>query len=484
MPPLPLVLPASSTIGRDGRVAAARLINGYPEFGGEDAKSPFSIYGAPGLTRWDSGSFSGAERGMIELSANELIAVLGNQIVNFDQGGNGASLANLVGSGRVFMALNQADPPEIGIVTGAGQYYVLIAGVLTLNADGDLPAPNSIDFLKGKMLFGVTNPARVYASDTDDATSINALAFGDINSSSDDLVRVFVNGGFFYAFGTKSLEIWQADPSLAGQPFPFSPVQQDIEYGLTGPHTVAKFEKALIWVDQNLIVRYGRDGGAERVSTHAVERSIKGLTVAQRALMAGSTHVFEGHETYTLKGANFTWCLDLPFAKKAGFERAWYERKSYELDTARWRVNSSILFAGKYIMGDESDGQLYSLETGDFTEDGADHVLEIWCPHSHRFPERLIADGIEIDIVSGVGLGSGLDSDTDPEIMIDISDNGGKTFFGERRAVIGKQGEFDQTVRLNRWGRCTKKGRIWRVKASTKTLKAINSAALHARPTR
>jgi hypothetical protein len=481
MPPLPLVLPASSTIGRDGQVAASRLINGYPEFGGEDAKSPFALYGAPGLTRWDTGAFTGAERGMIELSANELIAVLGNQVVNFDQAGNGTSLANLVGSDRVFMARNQATPPQIGIVTSAGQYYVLQAGVLTLNADPDLPAPNSIDYLRGRFLYGTKD--RVYASDTDDGTQISALAFGEINSNADDMVRVLVNAGFFYAFGTKSLEIWQPDPSLAGQPFPFSPVQQDIEYGLTGPHTAAKFNKALIWVDQDLIVRHGRDGGAERVSTHAVERSIKGLTMAQRRLMVGSTHAFEGHETYTLKGANFTWCLDLPFAKKAGFERAWYERKSYELDTPRWRVNSSILFAGKYIMGDEGDGQLYYLNPEDYTEDGADHVLEVWCPHSHRFPERLIADGIEVDIVSGVGLNSVNDWNADPEIMIDISNNGGKTFFGERRAKIGTQGDFQQEVRLNRWGQCTLKGRTWRIRASAAVLKAINSASLWARAT-
>jgi hypothetical protein len=110
-------------------------------------------------------------------------------------------------------------------------------------------------------------------------------------------------------------------------------------------------------------------------------------------------------------------------------------------------------------------------------------VLELWCPHSHRFPERLIADGIEVDIVSGVGLASGLASDTDPEIMIDFSANGGKTFVGERRAVIGRQGEFQQTVRLNKWGRCTKKGRTWRVRASAAVLKAINSASLWARAT-
>jgi len=481
MPPLPLVLPASSTIGRDGQVANARLINGYPEVSGDDGKSQFALYGAPGLTRWDSASYAGAERGMIELSANELIAVLGNQIVSYDAVGADTLLTNIVGSGRVIMARNRASPPQIGIVTSAGQYYVLEAGVLTLNADTDLPAPNSIDYLKGKFLYGIPD-GRIFASATDDGTSISALAFDVADSNADGLVRVFVNAGFLYAYGPKSLEIWQADPSLAGQPFPFSPVQQDIEYGLSGAHTVAKFEKALIWVDQNNIVRYGRDGSAERASTHAVERSIEALTATQKAEMVGSVHAWQGHETYTLKGANFTWCLDLPLAKKSGFEKAWYERESYGLD--HWRVNSSILFAGKYILGDEDDGKLYSLDPAAQTENGADHVLEIHCPHSHRFPERMIVDGIEIDLVSGVGLNTTDDWNADPEIMVDFSEDGGKTFQCERRAKIGRQGEYRQTVRLNRWGRCTKKGRIWRIRASAAVLKAINSASVHARPTR
>lgn len=693
MPPLPLVLPASTTIGRDGQVANARLINGYPEISGEDGKSVFALYGAPGLTRWDTASYSGAERGLIELTANELIAILGNQIVSFDAAGAGTTLTNLVGSGRVIMARNRASPPQIGIVTSAGQYYVLEAGVLTLNADGDLPAPNSIDYLKGRFLYTIPD-GRIFAGDTDDATSINALAFDVADSNADGLVRGMVNAGFYYAFGPKSLEIWQADPSLAGQPFPFSPVQQDIEYGLGGAHTVAKFEKALIWVDQNNIVRYGRDGSAERASTHAVERSIEALTTAQKAEMIGSVHSWQGHETYTLKGANFTWCLDLPLAKKQGFEKAWYMRQSYGLD--HWRTNSALQFAGKYILGDEDDGKLYYLDPSAYTENGADHVLEIWCPHSHRFPERMLVDALEADVVAGVGqntggegvhfsgghidmgdvldqtgsftleaiiepqsvatsaqriinkdngsvgwalsLGDGgsgslrffhrelntvstdaagilanrdqhvavvfdaaadtvtiyidgiqaaqttgqtnaitgntnkltigagpedpnqdtpkefqgfirevriwnvarsqaqidankratltgsetglvgywkLDEQSgttandssasnfdgaltgaaiwssdyqadvaNPEIMIDFSDNGGKTFECERRASIGQQGEYSQIVRLNRWGRCTKKGRIWRLRASAAVLKGVNSASLWARPCR
>jgi hypothetical protein len=688
MPAIPLVLPASTTVGRDAQVANARLINAYPEIGGEDGKSVFAIYGAPGLTRWDTGSYSGAERGFIELSASELIAFLGNQVVSFDAAGIGTTLGNLVGSGRLHLSRNRASPPQISIVTSSGQYFVLQAGAITLNADADLPAPNSTTYLKGRTIFGIAD-GRFFASAVDDATSINALAFDVADSNSDALVRVFENAGFLYVFGLKSLEIWQADPSLAGQPFPFSPVQQDIEYGLGGAHTVAKFEKAMIWVDQNNMVRYGRDGSAERASNHAVERSIEALTTTQKAAMVGSVHAWQGHETYTLKGANFTWCLDLPLAKKQGFEKAWYMRQSYGLD--RWRTNSAIQFAGKYILGDESDGRLYYLDPAAQTENGADHVMEIWCPHSHRFPQRMVVDALEVDMVSGVGastegggihfsddayvdmgdvldrtssftvealvdvgaigtaaqriiakddgltgwamslgdngsgslrffhrqlnsvitdtvsfptsgyahaaavfdaaadtvtlyidgaqagqttgqtnaisgngarltIGSAPDADLNsltgfisnvriwniarteaqilanmfteltggesglvgywkldeqagavaadsspsgfdgaltgfaiwasqyqaaaatPRLMVDFSDDGGKTFGGERTASFGKQGDYSQTIRLNRWGRCTKKGRIWRLRASAAVLRAINSASIWARP--
>lgn len=478
---LPLVLPMASTIGRDGQVANARLINGYAELLGDDGKSPFALYGAPGLTRWDDGAYSGAERGLIERSTAELIAVLGNQIIAFDSAGNDTALATIVGSGRLIMSINRASPRQISIVTPAGQYYVLTGSALVLNADADLPSPNSCDYLRGRTLFGI-NDGRVYASDTDDATSISALAFGEANAGADGLVRVFVNAGFGYFFGQKRLEIWQADPSLAGQPFPFSPVQQDIDLGLGAKHAIARFEKALIWVDHNLIVRYGRDGGAERVSTHAVERQIEALTTAQRAELVGSIHVWQGHETYCLKAATFTWCLDLVLAKKLGFEKAWYERTSYGLD--HWRVNSAIQFAGKYILGDEGDGKLYHLDPAAYTENGNEHVLDIRCAHSHRFPDAMLIDGVEVDMVSGVGLAAGSADDTDPEIMIDFSDDGGKTFQGERHAKFGKQGEFKQAVRLNRWGRCDQKGRIWRLRASAAVLKAINSVTLWARACR
>lgn len=478
MATVPLTLPMASTVGRDGQDVNARLVNGYCEVHGADGKSQFTLYGAPGLTRWDQNNYPASERGLFVRSDSELIALLGTSIVSFDANGLGSTLTTIAGSDRCILAGNLASPVQIAIVRPNVSWYVLTTSSLSEAPDSDLPTPNSCDYLRGRTLYGIDD-GRVYCSAADNAASVSALAFDTANSSADGLVRVFANAGFAYFFGTKTLEIWQPDPSLAGQPFVFSPVQQDIDLGLMARHGIDRFEKALIWPDHKGIVRYGRDGGAERVSSHAVERAIEGLSAAERAAMIGSIHNFQGHETYVLKGANFTWCLDLPLAKKVGFERAWFERESYGLD--RWRVNSSISFAGKYILGAEDSGELFYLDPQAYDEDGEDHVLELWCPHSHRFPDGMLVDAVQIDVVAGVGLGSGADSDTDPAIMVDFSDDGGNTFVGERTARLGGQGEFKGFVRLNRWGRVTQKGRIWRIRASAKVLKAVNSVSLEAR---
>ena len=480
--PMPLTLPTATVRGRDDQIAGSRLLNGYTEILGDSGKMPFALYGVPGLVKWSVGdAYAGILRGFIVRSANELIALMGNQLVLFDADGNGTVLGSIAGTGLETMALNQAVPPQIGIVTNAGLYYVLTESTLALNADADLPTPNCVTFLKGRMLFGVA-AGQLYSSALDDATSINALSYDNINSNADPLVRVFANSGMAYCFGTQSLEIWQPDPSLAGQPFVYSPVMQEIELGLMGPHAIAKFDRSLIWVDHNGVVRYGRDGGAARISNHTVERAITDLSAADRLDIAISVHAWHGHEVCTIKSAHWTFCVDVAVAKGAGFENAWTERQSYGLD--HWRASQSIQFAGKYIMGDETSGILYYLDPDTYTENGAEIVFEVHCPHSHKFPQRIIADAVEIDVVSGVGLNSLTESDADPQMLIDFSDDGAHTWKCERKAAIGRQGEYAQTIRSNRWGRCTKKGRIWRFRASANVLKGISQAYVHARSTR
>lgn len=473
-PPIPLILPTGSTIGRDGQVANARLVNAYAEDNGEDAKARYTIYAAPGRTRWDTAAHVGGNRGMIELDRNNLIAVLGNEIATFDASGNSALLATIVGTKRVQMARNRRTTPQIGIVTDVGQYYVLESGLLTQNLDADLPAPNSIAYLDGFFLYGIDD-GRMFASDLEDANSIQADAFDYAKSDSSRLRRVFVNAGHLYAFKEKATEIWRSDPSLAGENFPFSPVQQDIDIGISAPHSITGFSRGLGWIDDEGVVRFGRDGDAQRISSHTVERAIQDLSPSELDDVYGFSHTFQGHETYVLRSARWTWCYDAANPKSP-----WYERSNR--NGGPWAPNAHAIFNGRDIVGNPDNGQLHVIDTEAY-RDGGDHLLmEIWCAQSHRFPSRMTVDVLEIDAISGVGLNSGDAHNDAPQLMVDYSDNGGKTFHGERSVSLGPIGDFRRSIRLNRWGQVNEKGRIWRIRASAAVLRGVNQVALAARP--
>lgn len=473
MPPLPLNLGLGSNTGRDGQVANIRHINAYVEDAGTDAKARTPIYIAPGLTRFDNGSYTGVSRGLIELNSNALIAFLGNQIVSLDTGGVTTTLTNIVGSGRVFLARNRAGTPQIAVVNNNGQYYILQGSTLTEVNDVDLPAPNSVTYLKGFFVFSIAD-GRIFQSDLD-ASNVGALAFDSANSRSEGLVRVFTHAGFLYCFGKKTTEIWQADPSLASEPFVFSPIQQDIDLGCIAPHSVCQVGTGLAWIDDDGIVRHGRDGGAVRISNHALERNIEDLSNSQRQLIAGKQWFHQGHEFYTLFADTFTWTYDLN-------TQQWHERMSYASNI--WMVNDIVSFNSHYYASSGTDGKIYQINSSAYSEDGSLLVMDIRAPVMHNFPSKYIANCIEIDAIMGVGLNSTTGSESNPLLMVDYSDDGGKTFTGERTASLGALGKYKNKIRLSGWGRIEEGGRQWRLRASPPVLRGIIAASIDARPIR
>ncbi len=471
MPPFPLNLGLGSTVGRESQATSIRHINCYVEETGEDGKSNYALYSAPGLERWDNGAYTGIGRGLIELNDSQLIAFLGNEVVQLDTAGGATTLDTLVGSGRLPLARNRKLTPQIAIITSAGQYYVLESGVMTLVADPDLPAPNFVTYVKGFFVFSIAD-GRIFASDLDEGTAINAASFDTANSNSDGNVAVFEHAGFLYVFGRKSTEIWQADPALAASPFIFSPVQQNIALGCSAPHSIAQVGLGLMWVDNDGIVRYGRDGGAIRISTHTVERAIEDLTIVEREAIGGRQWFFQGHEIYTLFSDHWTWNYDLTTQR-------WNERMSYG-DT-KWIANDIISFANQYIASSATDGKLFRVNSDVHTEDSNEFVMEVHCPIAHHFPGSMICDSFEMDGGKGLGLNSATLSLSNPEWIIDYSDDGAKTFGGERRASMGQLGKFKEKVRLNKWGRIDEDGRIWRIRANAPVLRSVWRASMEGR---
>lgn len=470
MPIVPLNLGLGTNIGQDGQVSNIRHINCYVEDAGSDAKGQNVLYAVPGLTRFDNGSYVGVNRGFIQLADEELIAILGNEIISLNTVGGATTLATIVGSGRVFLARNRNATPQIAVVTSSGQYFILSNGVLTEPNDSDLPPPNSVCYLKGFFVFSIPD-GRIFMSDLD-ASNVSALAFDSANSRSEGLVRVFPHAGFLYVFGQRTTEIWQADPALATEPFVFSPIQQDIDFGCIAGHSVAQIGTGLGWVDDNGIVRQGRDGGAQRISNHAVERAIASLTNTERRAIAGRQWFHRGHEFYTLFASGFTWTYDLLTGQ-------WHERMSYDAET--WIVNDIIPFNGKHIASSASNGTVYSIDAGAYDEAGSHLIMDIRAPTMHNFPSASIVSALEVDAIMGVGLNSSDAALSDPKLMIDYSDDGGATFEGERQISLGQLGRRANKIRANGWGMVRENGRQWRMRVSAAVLRGIISASLDVR---
>jgi hypothetical protein len=110
------------------------------------------------------------------------------------------NVGTLNGTKRGFFAANNNTTPDKVFVDPDGNIAVFTPTSVT-NAwpDADLPAPNSVDFLDGYLVFTIGD-GRAFATDLN-STSVNALSFGKAEAKPDGLVRVVSWGGRLLFFG-------------------------------------------------------------------------------------------------------------------------------------------------------------------------------------------------------------------------------------------------------------------------------------------
>jgi hypothetical protein len=84
-----------------------------------------------------------------------------------------------------------------------------------------------------------------------------------------------------------------------------------------------------------------------------------------------------------------------------------------------------------------------------------------------QFPQQLRINTIELCLTKGVGRAVGSDPlETDPDISISISRDGGQTWSNPRNVKIGRQSLTDQRVRASIWGQAQNQGVRWRFQES------------------
>lgn len=459
--PVPIPWPLSSAPGANPQESAGRLINNYAEPLGKDVNAskgnaPPQVvwHKSPGLSQFGTSTQTGF-RGAI-LVDNVLYAAWSGKASRYASTGIETALTGtLNGTEKVFWARNMAATPDIVCVApGTGAFTVTSTAVSTF-ADTDVGAPNSVCFMDGFFIFS-SGDGTLQASGLNNV-SIATTDKTKAQSKPGGLTRVVTFNGQLYALGPAFGEVYTDTANPVGFPFTRSYV---LQRGLVGPYAIAGhqdgFGSALIWVADDFSVVQGNGTPIPlKISPPDLDRLIAG--VADKTTLEASVYISGGHPKWILKCPTFCWEFDLGSQK-------WNERTSYLSPTVR-AVGGCLAF-GKWIVGDAALGRLLYIDATNGSELGSPLQFTLESGPVQNFPNRMRVAQADFNFVTGVGVATGADpSDTDPEVGISWSNDGGITWKSEITRKLGRQAT-QQAITLFRTGMTGKQGRRWRLRVS------------------
>lgn len=431
-------------------LSAQRLVNMFAEAAPEDAKSPVVLHSAHGLSLFSTAG-SGKIRAMHNM-AGVLYVVSGTEFYSVNSAGTATQITGTIaGTGRVATADNGT---QLILVNGAEEYIYTVVGGLTTIVDADWPgAADTVTFLDNYFLFNDAGTrGRFFWSAAGDGTAYDALDFATAEAAPDDCIAVFSDHRQLLLMGETTIELW----SNTGDPDgPFTRLPEIIEKGCGAKHSPARADNTVFWLADDWTVRRLESGYTPlRVSTHAIEFAIAGY--ADPSTAYGFSYSDEGHEFYCLIFAEAAWVYDASTGM-------WHERETLNATTNKpgvWRVNAFARCYAKNFVGDISaNGKIYTLDL-DVYADGSESMQRIaTSPHTHADRGEMFFHSFELDCETGVGLTSGQGSS--PQVMLQWSDDGGRSWSNEYWKPLGAKGDYHTRVIWRRLG--TARQRAWRV---------------------
>lgn len=415
--------------------SAQRLQNLFAEQEPPDARAPLVLKSTPGLRPFATVG-AGPIRGMVVMN-DALYVVSGSGVYRVNAGGTATGLGTVGGSGPVTMATNGT---QIALVTSAATHVVSSTAVSAVT-DTDFPGAGSVDYLDGYAIFHRPGTGVFFISALLDAASFDALDFASAESSPDPLVRVLVDHRELWLFGTHSVEVWV---NTGASPFPFERQPGSIlERGCGAAMSVAKLDNTVIWLADDGIVYRAQGYAPQRISTHAIEEMLADAASGDRATARAVAYTQDGHAFYALSVPNTgTYVWDAA-------TQLWHERASWQRPT--WRVGSTVQCYGRLLGGDDRLGAIYELDPQTYDEAGEPHVRLVDSPPLHSSGAWAFMGRLEVMMECGVGLVTGQGSD--PQAMLRVSDDGGRTWGVERWVGIGGIGQFRARAKFDRLGR-------------------------------
>lgn len=423
----------------------ARLVNCFIEQLPADAKSATLLSRTPGISTWATVGTGPIYALLYALGA--LFAVSGTKLYRVDAFG----AATLLGDVGAISAIDIAANTNAVVVVNTPNAYYWDGATFGQIIDPDFTSRGAgdVEFINNYLLFREPNSGRFFGADLGSSTSFDSLQFATAEASPDELVGMIVDHVQVILLGQESVEVWDNNGS-SGFPFARS-INGYVEIGCFNGRSVAKNDNSIDWLANDYTVRKLNGVTPVRISQHGIEQLIQASTISTANAFGNS---LGGHLFYHLSFNEVTVVHDATTGK-------WHERQTYGFDN--WIAGTHATAYGLELVGSTQSGAIGFLSKDVFTDFGITQVMSWTYQPIYNAEKRAFHDSLEIGLEVGVGLTTGQGSD--PEIMLDYSDDSGKTWVSLPNKKIGPIGNYRTKVKWTRLG-STDSARVYRASVS------------------
>ncbi len=412
-------------------------------------KTPKALMPTPGLTLFASVAANNV-RGLYSNNGT-VYCVAGNKLFNISNTGTVTTLGTLNSSiGPVWWAANDQGGvvTQILIVDGNDGYvWKPIANTFEEITDANFFDAATCAFLNG---FALVNNPGLNQGQVSVAEDFTTWGFGDpeeanlfgLSSFSEKIIAIKSFKLELYMFTSKGAEVWV--PS-ANTTLPFQ--RRDdvlITQGLAAAASIAEADNTIYWLSstgygQGAAVYAFYDITQQRVSDPAFELETQSYVRIDDAI--GYSMMWKGNIFYVLifPSANVTWFYNI--ATKS-WQKLLSENTNSEIQslTSRHLSNCYCYAYGKNLVGDYSSGNIYYFDDTNYTDNGLTIYRERATEHLFQQDRMIFITNFVIVFEAGVGLLAGQGSN--PQVMLQFSNDGGRTWSEELWRSVGAFGLY------------------------------------------
>lgn len=375
--------------------------------------------------------------------------VAGENLYRFLPPSGAAALVGAVGgSGRAMISSNSVPGAnQILILNGAGAGYIYASSVLTQITDPDFYSTTCVTILNERFWFPRDGTNEFFASDIADGSAYNPLSFATAEWKPDNARITVSKKSALWIVGGGTAEFWQSiDDTL----LPVRAVRgASLDIGILADGSFAELDDyfAFLADNSNVVLITGTE--MSYISDLEFTNKIRGdgtlqnpgFTDQQIQECIGFFVDTPQHKVYYLNfpSANYTWGYDLMTGLTLTRSSA---------GGIAWRGIYSITYQNRVYVGDRINGSIWLFDPDAKTE-GEDIQPVTMVTPSISFKQDAFISAITVEMEVGVGE----TPDSNPQMIVYSSKNGGKKWILHSHIPLGGWGKDQTSVRIRNFGR-------------------------------